>query len=76
MYHCINSTLYVPLIAILKYIFTINAQVYNKLHIVRKIVKTDVSSCSTGCSYTFMIYKTNVNTEAFLSDLLECKCTN
>lgn len=32
---------------------------------------TDVSSCSTGCSYTFMIYKTNVNTEAFLSDLLE-----
>lgn len=27
-------------------------------------------------SYTFMIYKTNVNTEAFLSDLLECKCTN
>lgn len=22
-------------------------------------------------SYTFMIYKTNVNTEAFLSDLLE-----
>lgn len=40
----------VPLIAILKYIFTINAQVYNKLHIVRKIVKKDVSSCSTGCT--------------------------